>query len=113
MNYNQENVTQSCIYCGTEIDTDKPICIIPFADNEMQYLKCEEQELTISAFADFSHEKVLEVEKFVIEIMARAIAIYPNKRIVELAAHSKKRRVRVKNIRKILRYYYELADSEF
>ena len=46
------------------------------------------------------------------KIENRAIKAYPNKRIVELALHSKKARVRKKNMKKIVEYYCEIKLNE-
>lgn len=46
---------------------------------------------------------VLELTKQVVELCKNIISLYPNKRVVHLALHSKKKRVRKKNMHRIIK----------
>lgn len=41
----------------------------------------------------------------IVDVMAQIIELYPNKRVVHLAKHARKERVRKKNINRILKWY--------
>lgn len=55
--------------------------------------------------AELIKQAIPTVLDFVVVIMAQIIELYPNKRVVHLAKHARKERVRKKNINKILKWY--------
>ena len=55
---------------------------------------------------------LFEAVKQVVELYNKIISSYPNKRVVYLALHSKKKRVRRKNTRRILKDFQRWSNAD-
>lgn len=55
--------------------------------------------------AEFIKQAIPPVLDLVVDTMEQIIELYPNKRVVHLAKHARKERVRKKNINRIIEWY--------
>ena len=79
-------------------------------DEEKQQLT--EAAKTVECIVENLFPTIQNIAKQMFKICERIISLYPNKRVVHLAKHSKKERVRKKNIHRIIKDVQRYIERE-
>ncbi len=105
-------------YLGEHIDNKFGGCDVPFDGNVSKTIPLEEQLVllakslkpVINAMVDNLIPAIKEIANAALKLGKRIMQEYPNKRVLHLALHGK-RRTRKKNMKRIKKYFNEVADN--